>query len=136
VASINFRKYLSKFEKEVIYKGVENDSLGKHILVSCRSVPFDSSNFARAMGRLMPIDIPMAIDYYGYVKKSKGFDRLVKDSLSLSNGQQVKLISVPVVHFASLKIELIAELTESVYLVSKFVEFKNIVLEKRGFRGR
>jgi len=31
--------------------------------------------------------------------------------------------------------EEIAMLTDNVYLISKFVEFKQKVLEKRGFRG-
>jgi len=133
VASLNFPKYLKKFEKEVILKGVECGTLGNPILVSCRSVPFDTSRFARGMGEYLPYDVPMVIDYYGYYKKSRGFKKLIAEYDSKE--EQLKLMSVPVVHFASLKMEEIAMLTDNVYLISKFVEFKQKVLEKRGFRG-
>jgi hypothetical protein len=87
------------------------------------------------MGKRLPYEESMVIDYYGYYKKSKGFFDYASSLSEGNNDRQVKSITSTVVHFASLKIEEIALITSNPYLVSKYVEFKKMVLEKRGFRG-
>lgn len=135
MASINFVKYLRKFENEIIREGVLRGIIGSNKLITCRPLPFDSSRFARDMGKRLPYEESMVIDYYGYYKKSKGFFVYAESISSGNNSKQLKSITSAVVHFASLKIEDIALITSNPYLISRYVEFKNIVLEKRGFRG-
>lgn len=133
MASLNFVKYLRRFENEVFYPGVKSGVIGAIRLVNCRSVPFDTSQFSKGMGKYLPFDEVIVLDYYGYYKKSNGFRKLAED-LSTS-GRQVKSMSALVVHFASIKIEDIVAITSNPYLISKFVEFKKEVLERRGFNG-
>lgn len=135
MASINFVKYLRKFENEIIREGVLRGIIGSAKLITCRPLPFDSSRFAREMGKYLPYEESMVIDYYGYYKKSKGFFSYAESLSQGNNDRQVKSITSNVVHFASLKIEDIALINSNPYLVSKYVEFKRMVLEKRGFRG-
>lgn len=133
---LNFRKFLIKFENEVILRGVEQGALGQYELVACRTCKSDKSRFAQAIGKILPYKMPIVIDYYGYYKKSIGFYTLVEEEKKQINNRQIKMVGSTVVHFASIKIEDINHLTDSSYLTSKFAEFKMLVLEKRGFRGK
>lgn len=135
MASINFVKYLRKFENEIILEGVKQGTIGANRLITCRPVPFDSSRFAREMGRYLPFEEPIVLDYYGYYKKSKGFIEALKLVSNGSAERQVKSITCMTVHFASLKIEEISQITTNSHLLSRYVDFKKMVLSKRGFRG-
>jgi len=136
VNSLNFRKYLIKFENEVVLRGVEQGILGQQEFVACRICKSDKSRFAIELGRYLPYELPMVIDYYGYYKKSRGFFDLLQMKQAQIKCRQLKMISAVVVHFASIKIEEINQLTDSPYLTGKFAEFKAVVLQKRGFRGK
>lgn len=133
---LNFRKFLIKFENEVILRGVEQGVLGQYELVACRTCKSDKSRFAQAIGKLLPYKMPIVIDYYGYYKKSAGFYALVEEEQNQISNRQIKMIGSVVVHFASIKIEDINLLTSSSYLTSKFADFKMQMLAKRGFRGK
>jgi hypothetical protein len=132
---INFKNYLTKFEKEVILAGVVQGIFNTSQWMSVKNNALSSSTFAKMMGRFLPYDEVFVLDYYGYSKKSAGFYNMLKEQRKHTNGQQVKMMQSVVVHFNSIKIEQMAELTSNTYLLSNFTEFKNRVLQKRGFKN-
>ena len=131
--SFNFAKYQSRFEEEVICKGVEKGLIGKLHQVNVRMGKFAYTKYARVVGEKINCDIPFALDYYGYLKRSTGFLDIIEDREPL---RQVKSIQTTVVFFASLKIEEIACITMDQYLRGGFSEFKKEVLYWRGFEQK
>jgi hypothetical protein len=136
MGSINFSKYLYKFETELVAKGVSEGIIGKESLVNVREGKFACTKFARHLGTRVESDVPFVIDYYGYLKRSNGFDNLIKSKEIAIRNRQIKSIYTTVVYFASLKIEEIAEITSSQYLKSWFPEFKKDILYRRNFEKR
>ena len=132
---INFKKYLSKFERVVIVGGFDQGILGVSQFVSVKNSPINSSTFARKMGKLLACDGVLALDYYGYFKKSRGFFEKMKSEKSSLEGRQLKMMQSSVIHFNSIKMEDLVRLTDDSYLLSNFAEFKTKVLEKRGFKN-
>lgn len=132
MGNINFKKFLSQFEKSVI-DGINKGYFDGVKLISVKNSPINSSNFARGMGRVIMHDAVMALDYYGYYKKSRGFFDRVKEERRTLGGRQLKMINCVVVHFNSIKLEDLASITDNVYVISNFAEFKKRVLFKRGF---
>lgn len=132
---INFKNYLTRFEKEVVLEGVNTGLFSSVQLVSVKNSVMGKSIFAHKMGSIMPYDQNFVVDYYGYRKKSYGFVRKLKEERETIGHRQLKMISAVVVHFNSIKIEDITTLTSSSYLISNFTRFKEMVLEKRGFRN-
>lgn len=72
-----------------------------------------------------------AVNYYGLYRKSEGFC-VLRDLLRRDKPGQVRFIECPVVHFASIKIEQIAEIVPG--LVSQFPVFKQKLLMFRNFK--
>ncbi len=135
MGNINFKKYIIKFEKLVVIAGVQKDLLGSIQFVSVKNTAINSSNFAKQMGRIIPTDLVLALDYYGYYKKSSGFYVKQGTEKSSLNGRQLKMMSSIVVHFNSIKMEDIVLLTGDTYIISNFPEFKQMVLSRRGFKN-
>ena len=127
--------YLNKFEK-VIEAGVTQNIIGKDTLVNVREGKFACTKYARTLGERVNSEVPFVIDYYGYLKRSKGFINLIRDKEEAIRNRQIKCVHARVVYFASLKIEEIAEVTTSQYLRSGFSEFKKRILYWRGFEKR
>lgn len=135
MGNINFLNYLNKFEK-VIAAGVTQNIIGKTTLVNVREGKFACTKYARTLGERVNSEVPFVIDYYGYLKRSKGFIILIRDKEEAIRNRQIKCVHAKVVYFASLKIEEIAEVTASQYLRSGFSEFKKLILYWRGFEKR
>ena len=133
MGGINFLKYLNKFESEVICLGVKQGIIGKSLQVNVRDGKLASSRFAKHLGSRVSTDEPLVVDYYGYLKRSDGFLKLLEEKKEAIRNRQIKSIKTKVVFFASLKIEEIAEITTSQYLKGGFSEFKNQILHWRGF---
>lgn len=133
MGSINFLKYLNKFESEVICAGVRKSIIGKELQVNVRDGRLSHTKYARFLGTQINSNDVFVIDYYGYLKRSKGFVDLLEEEREAIRNRQIKSIKTRVVFFASLKIEQIAEITSSQYLKGGFSEFKNEVLYWRGF---
>lgn len=136
MGSINFLKYMSRFEDEVICEGVKRGIIGKQMLVNVREGKFSCTKFARYMGNHLNFSTPFVLDYYGYLKRSEGFADLVREKKNQIKDRQIKCVQAKVVFFAALKIEEIAEITSDQYLRSGFSEFKKIILHWRGFEKR
>jgi len=124
----DFRKYLGRFEEEVMLSGVRKGVLGQLELVAVRDGRLTASSFGKIIGTTVGTDLVLALDYYGLIKKSAGFKAKIKKM----KGKQVRLASAHVVHFASIKVEDVLDLSSA--LVGDFPKFKQEVLKARGFR--
>lgn len=129
--SINFNKYLARFESTM---GVESvlKVLGKDMPVSVREGKLYYSRFANFIGRTIESDVSFVIDYYGYFKKSKGFKKNLIEMQVDNFGSQLKMVDTTVVIFNSIKLEDIKALCYDQYLLWGFVDFKEIILNRRG----
>lgn len=123
-------KYLGLFEENVIVKGVESGLLKDNkIMVPIKDGGLDSTQFGRFIGNQFDYDEILVIDYYGLLKKSKGF----VDKYTSFKDLEVKRLKSNVIHFASVKIEDIARLDKS--LMVDFPGFKKYIVDLRRFRG-
>jgi hypothetical protein len=134
MGKLNFVKYQRLFESEVISKGVTSGVIGKSALVNVRKGKLAYTKYAEYLGAIVDSETQFVIDYYGYLKWSKGFLKLIRDNEEAT--KQIKSIQSTVVYFASIKIEVIAELTSNQYLRGGFSEFKKEILYWRGFENR
>ena len=91
--------------------------------------------FGEDIGWLIDTDLILTIDYYGHLKKSRGFYDYYACK-NLIEKQQIKLIESAVVFFASIRIEDVAAVTKEVSIVASFPFLKNEILIRRGFRKR
>ena len=132
MGSLNFLKYRDKFESEVVCAGVSQGKIGKLMQVNVRPGRLSYTKYARHIGGVVDTDIPLVIDYYGYLKRSRGFSKYIIGEV----GDQIKSMQTRVVFFASLKIEEIAEITSNQYLKGGFSEFKSMILHWRGFENK
>ena len=123
-----FKTYLDSFETQVVIKGFEKEMFGKVGKVTVKDCKLCNTPFGQFIGRVIEYGCPMVVDYYGYIRKSSGMIQLINGY----KGIEIKTILVPVVHFASIKNEHIAELAPE--LLEGFQEFKGHLIKLRGFR--
>lgn len=121
------QNFMKVFEKKVIIPGLLKGELGRLEKVSTQSGKLAKTPFGKKMGYLLPYTGKelIAISYYGHIKKSPTFYYTPKN---------VKIVTVRVVHFASLRIEYIAKVIEDFELIAGFVKFKESILKIRGFK--
>jgi hypothetical protein len=127
---IEFHEYLTRFEEEVIARGIREGCLGKIELVPARLGRLSSTPFGDKVGLLIENSFPFAVDYYGHYKKTSGVVLLIQE-IAQELGKQVGSVSAPVVHFASIRIEKVAKLAPE--LVVGFTKYKKELLDLRGF---
>ena len=104
---LNFLSYLRDFENMVVLGGIKRKCLGSIERVPIRRGKLAHWKFGRLVGQRTNHLEPYAIDYYGHIKKSEGLFLLVEE-IRKEIGGQMKSIDVPVVHFAAVKIEKVA----------------------------
>lgn len=121
------RRYAESFEQAVAL-GVQQKLWGLEQAVSTRPGKLSTGPMGKFLGVEIDTDIAMALDYYGYVKKSRGLLTTLR-----SNGRP-RFIVTPVVFFNGIKLEVLARVSPE--LVLGFVEFKSAVLDIRGFRHK
>jgi hypothetical protein len=121
-------EYLEDFENKVILPGLEQNLFGRKIKVQVKGGKLRNSDFGKFVGLEFKEKKPVAIDYYGLVKKSTGFARKLKQYEDLD----VKAARIPVVHFAAVKIEHITDLAPE--LLAGFAAFKKHLVKLRGFK--
>lgn len=128
----DFREYCRKFEKMIVEVGVKADLLGKKNLISVKRSRLRNTSFGMMMGNLVDSDIPFAIDYYGYVKVSKGLKKLIEEEQKkLKHPRQLRVMETTLVHFASIKIEDVSQI--GIELAAGFSLFKRSLIKQRGF---
>ena len=128
-----FSRYLATFEEEVVYAGIVKDKLGVKELVSVRNGKLARTNFGRSIGCVLPWEVPAALDYYGHFKKSLGFLSHAAEQAEYYRGKQVHLLRTTVVHFASIRIEQVAQISNNSFLTAGFPDFKRAILVRRGY---
>jgi hypothetical protein len=104
--------------------------------VSVREGKLYYSKFARFMGSSIENQIPLAIDYYGYFKKSFGLIRYLQKIQGEIVDKQIKDVNTTVVIFNSIRVEDIEVISKDEYLLWGFTEFKNTILDKRGLGNK
>ena len=127
-----FKKLVDDFEKNIIVKGIESKRFSKSDTLSTKNCKLANHNFGRSLGDVIDTDFVLIIDYYGYLKRSRGFI----DGIIDSKGDQLKEITTHVVHFASIKMEDIAAMTSDISVMLDFPRLKHEILVLRGFRKR
>jgi len=125
----DFTEYLQIFETSVILKGFEEGAFGKQELVSVRNGKLAKTAFGAAVGMYLMTPEVVVIDYYGHFKKSMGFKGYVEKEFY---GRQVRMVKVPVIHFASIKIEQVAIIGGDREITALFPDFKQKLLILRG----
>lgn len=128
---MDFKDYLKRFETEAILKGVTSQLFAKEELVSVRPGKLSAKAFGRSMGAVIDTDEILVVDYYGFQRKSQGFFNRVNALQRHLKDKQVKTIKAPVVHFGSIKIEVLAKLTDDLELLGGFPKFKDQIIKMR-----
>lgn len=124
-----FAIYLERFESDIIVAGFEQGIFkGKKRMVPLKDGKLDSSKFGKFLGNRFDYKTPMAIDYYGLIKKSTGFENKITD---MGKDIQIKALEILVIHFASIKMEAISQLNNN--LIVDFPRFKKFLVELRAF---
>jgi hypothetical protein len=124
---MDFKKYLKQFEIWIVVAGVRTGVFGQKEVIPARRGKLADTPFGRTIGLKFDSELPLAIDYYGHMKKSTGFFEMIAEV-----DTQVRMIECPVVHFASIKLDDIVELSST--LISDFPVFKREMLRLRGFK--
>jgi len=123
---IAFKEYMRGLEVGFLVRF--SHVLGKVEFVPVREGRLANTYFGKRVGKKFQSDKVVAIDYYGLYKKSTG----LLEEIASMRGKQVRMIEATVVHFASIRIESVLALAPA--QVAGFVEFKNMLLEMRGFK--
>lgn len=127
-----FERYRDDFEERVIIAGLELGEFGIIRDVSAQPGKLDGREFGRRMGDTLESDLVCVLDYYGYLKKSRGFKMRIAVGERALRGWPIKALRATIIHFAGVRLELVAELAPD--LVRGFVRFKGEILDLRGFR--
>lgn len=128
---MKFKEYRDKFELEIIEKGIDLGIFTKEKQVSIVKPRLACTAFAKKMGLVSNSYKLFAIDYYGYLKKSKGFIESFHKNRSLMKKKQLKSAGAVVIHFAAIKMEDVAKINSD--MLKDFPRFKQIILQHRGF---
>ena len=125
---MNNKEYLNSFESRIILPGLEKKMFCKEGMVTLKECKLCGTPFGKFIGMRIDTPIPMAVDYYGHIKKSTG----IMDVVEKYDGIEIKSIKVPVVYFASVKNEDILNLAPE--LMDGFPLFKKYLIDLRGFK--
>lgn len=124
---IDFQSYKEQFERYVVINGYKSHRIGKIEPITTRQNRLILTPFGSLMGIDLDYDGLLVLDYYGLLKASRSWYRAAK----IAEEREKRFCHAPVVHFASLTIEIISKLAPQ--LVIDFADFKRLVLEARGF---
>ncbi len=130
---MDFISYRQAFE-QLIVKGVLDGRLGQIQRVSISPSRLCALAFGQKMGASVMSTHDLALDYYGLMKFSLGAQMIIQDCRERYRDKQIRLIELPVVYFASIKIDDVSYLAPE--LAGGFADFKREVLLARNFNGR
>ncbi|MGD9156824.1 MAG: hypothetical protein PVG39_00320 [Desulfobacteraceae bacterium] len=126
---MNFKDYLCKFERQVIYTGFMMGRFGerKEEIVPLRYGKLSKSEFGEFIEKTFDAGVLLAINYYGLFKLST---EIIKAAESVRHiFGEIRSIKSPVVHFNSIKIEDVKELAPELF--PDYLEFKKYIVELR-----
>lgn len=128
----DYAEYRDSFEDKVIKASLNHNDHGsvfKKRKVPAKKGKLYNTEFVGFVGDMFNCEDPIAIDYYGFFKKSSGFI----EKMDSFEDIEVKSMLVPVAHFASIRIEIISDLAPE--LIINFSDYKKYLLSLRGFKG-
>ena len=125
-----FEVYMASFESEVL---CELHALAILKMIPVRPGKLAKTRFASLMGSTFNYIPSLVIDYYGLLKRSTGLVEKILEMKRKIQGKQLRLIKVPVIHFASVRMEDVA--ASAPELVAALPEFKKTILSARGFES-
>lgn len=127
-----FAEYLLRFEKEVMLEGYSNGLFKgtSEKILSLRPGKLDNTTeMVGFLGKKFESEKVIAFNFYGFIKFSSGLLNVVEENKKIF--PNIKTIKSPVVHFQSIKIEHIQQLSKD--LLIDFPEFKRFVVKLRQF---
>lgn len=128
MTDFDYSKYRDDFEKKIIMASINENKIFKKRKVPAKKGRLYNTDFANFLGEMFEHEEILAIDYYGFFKKSSGF---LEKMISYED-VEIKSMRVPVAHFASIKVELVSDLAPE--LVVNFSTYKRHLLKIRGFK--
>lgn len=135
---IRFDYYLTAIEDVFIERGVKLGVFAKTEMVPIRMGKLAKTRFGNKIGHTIPSDEIFVVNYYGHLKKSDGFRRLVRQRQHDFQGKQIKMIKAIVVHFSSIRMEMLADLTRTTAeseVVVLYPKFKKELVRLRSFKA-
>lgn len=127
----HFQKLVKDFEKNIIIEGVNRGRFSRKVVVSTKNCKLSRKDFGKRVGNVIDTDRVIVVDYYGYLKRSRGFIKKYRRS------SFPKEVLTHMIHFASIKMEDVASLIpNNVHAMLDFPRLKNEILILRGFRRR
>lgn len=123
-----FQELVLNFEKNIIVEGIKRKRFSRKKKIPTKNCKLSNRDFGKQVGHTIDTDIVLVIDYYGYLKRSRGFFQRVKKDPSL------KEVRSYIIYFASIKMEDVSAMTSSVAVMLDFPRLKNEILILRGFR--
>lgn len=126
---MDYKKYMTDFEKEVICRGFMDNVFGKRCeeIVPLRFGKMSETQFGSFMGKTFVFNKVLAINYYGYFKLSSQII-VIKNQASKIFGE-LRSIKSPVVHFNSIRIEDVKSFAPQLF--DDFLEFKKYIVGLR-----
>lgn len=127
-----FAQYLKDFEI-CIAECVSKKIVGHVEKITTKPNALASQPFGQLMGDQIDSEVAFTLDYYGYLKHSKGQSMMIAKALAHSPPD--RFIMSTTVHFAALRIEdIVACMPEA--MISYYVKFKSYILQARGFKTK
>lgn len=126
----HFSQYLKGFESCIAH-AVKSGRFGTVERMTTKPNIMQKQPFGIQMGDCIDSGIPFTMDYYGYLKHSNGQVAAIARAMSAS--PPARFIMAPIVHFPALRMQDIAEIMPAEQF-RHFVDFKNDILEARGFK--
>lgn len=121
-----FDEYVQFFESNIALS-VSRGTIGKATRGPVRDNALLDTPFGQTMGVEIDSTVPFIIDYYGYLKRSRGQNKMMKDL-----APDKRHVFATVVHFSSLHLDTINRVAPA--MMSKFADFKCTIIEARGFK--
>lgn len=115
-----FFEYMYSFELALI----NVNDFWKPGVITSRECKLSTQKFGQLMGIRLDTDLNCVMDYFGLLKKSKGFFREARLCTD-------KNVPTRILHFQSIKIENLISLSPN--LIEYFPTFKQIILDIRQF---
>ena len=125
-----FRILIDNFEKNIVVESVIQKRFSRMAVVATKNCKLSNYDFGKRIGDVIDTEIVLVIDYYGYLKRSKGFLEKMRSKVN----PLPKELRSYMVHFASIKMEDIAAMTSDISVMLDFPRLKNEILILRGFK--
>jgi len=126
-----FQELIADFEKNIIVEGINRKRFVRKAVIPIKHCKLFYQTFGKIIGNTIDTKMILVIDYYGYIKKSKGFLEEINSGKYRKTPSDLRS---HIIHFASIKMEDVAAMTSDVSAQIDFPRLKDQILILRGFR--